>query len=43
VFGTAGEGGSYVEWAAVNLRAREGSCFECVVVVLQTINCALLV
>jgi len=25
----------------INLQAREGSCFKCVVVVVQTIDCAL--
>jgi hypothetical protein len=39
-----GWGGDKVEWAeggTVNLQAREGSCFKCVAVVVQTVNCAL--
>jgi hypothetical protein len=37
-----GGGFDKVEWGGtINLQAREGSCFKCVVVVVQTIDCAL--
>lgn len=40
MFGKGG-GRCKVVWGDVNLQAREGSCFKCVVVVVQTINYAL--